>query len=461
MHDLNRYLKQPKGRRVWMYQRGVPERFKGADARYKTITKSTGKRDIYEARQVRDQLEEADNQYWAALDAGLSAETAQEKYDAALAMRTAKGTTWLVGDSYGEIIEGGELSKFEDTVNQTWRDVTGKNIGQLSREELNRAHPIVETILAGTLGTVDAPEPNFREEVRIWVEEMICLDWKGKSREQLRQWRNPIDRAVKNFEKVVGSDHPFLKTTRAQATQFFQWHNRRIIAGEITSDTGRRDIGILRKVWRARARFHGIDAPNPFRDLSWPRSKKKRPTFSDEWICTKFLSGDGLHTLNEQARRAFLALIETGCRPSELINLQSENIHVDEAIPHIHIRSMPGREIKNQASARRIPLVGVALAVFRQQPDGFPRYIDKDSSFSGVLNKYLRDNELRESSKHTVYGLRHSFETRMKASRLDLEMRKQLMGHSLDRPDYGEGFSLEHLQEALNSMALPYDPAVV
>jgi integrase len=125
------------------------------------------------------------------------------------------------------------------------------------------------------------------------------------------------------------------------------------------------------------------------------------------------------------------------------------------------IDGMPGREIKNQASVRRIPLVGAALAVFRKQPDGFPRYIDKDSGFSGVLNKYLRDNELRESPKHAVYGLRHSFETRMKAARLDLEMRKQLMGHSLDRPSYGEGFSLEHLQEALNSMALPFDPGVV
>ncbi len=80
-----------------MYQRGVPERFKGADSRYKTITKSTGKRDIHEARQVRDRFEEADNQYWAALDAGLSAETAQEKYDVAIAMREAMARPgWLV-----------------------------------------------------------------------------------------------------------------------------------------------------------------------------------------------------------------------------------------------------------------------------------------------------------------------------------------------------------------------------
>jgi hypothetical protein len=35
------------------------------------------------------------------------------------------------------------------------------------------------------------------------------------------------------------------------------------------------------------------------------------------------------------------------------------------------------------------------------------------------------------------------------------------MGHSLDRPDYGDGFSLERLHEALNGMALPFDPEMV
>ena len=63
---------------------------------------------------------------------------------------------------------------------------------------------------------------------------------------------------------------------------------------------------------------------------------------------------------------------------------------------------------------------------------------------------------MRETDAHTLYCIRHTFEDRMKAAGLDYEMRKELMGHSDDRADYGVGFSLEAKAEALMKMQLPF-----
>jgi hypothetical protein len=48
-------------------------------------------------------------------------------------------------------------------------------------------------------------------------------------------------------------------------------------------------------------------------------------------------------------------------------------------------------------------------------PEGFPRYRDKGGALSAVVNKYLRDNDLRPDENQTIYSLRHSFKDRLVA----------------------------------------------
>lgn len=67
-----------------------------------------------------------------------------------------------------------------------------------------------------------------------------------------------------------------------------------------------------------------------------------------------------------QARLIVYALIETGCRPSEIANLLPEDIRLGDAVPHIRIRPRKGREIKTQTSIREIPLVGVSLEAMKR-----------------------------------------------------------------------------------------------
>lgn len=54
--------------------------------------------------------------------------------------------------------------------------------------------------------------------------------------------------------------------------------------------------------------------------------------------------------LNEQVRHIIYALIEIGCRPSEIANLKSEHIYLNADVPFIRITPIDNREIKTLSS---------------------------------------------------------------------------------------------------------------
>ncbi|WP_444460531.1 hypothetical protein [Rhodobacter capsulatus] len=59
-----------------------------------------------------------------------------------------------------------------------------------------------------------------------------------------------------------------------------------------------------------------------------------------------------------------------------------------------------------------------------------------------------------ESDDHTLYSLRHSFEDRMLAAGIDDRIRRDILGHRLSRERYGDGATLEHMQQLLQATAL-------
>jgi hypothetical protein len=85
----------------------------------------------------------------------------------------------------------------------------------------------------------------------------------------------------------------------------------------------------------------------------------------------------------------------------------------------------------------------VSVTKFDDRPQGFPRYRDKSSNFSAVVNKYLMNNNLRPTKDHTVYSLRHSFKDRLIAAEAPDSLIESLMGYKTYRPKYGKGPSLE------------------
>lgn len=88
---------------------------------------------------------------------------------------------------------------------------------------------------------------------------------------------------------------------------------------------------------------------------------------------------------------------------------------------------------------RKIPVLGTSLDALRAFPEGFDRYRTNSASLSAAVNKFLKENGLKETDGHTMYGLRHAFEDRMLEARIDERIRRDLMGHALGRVRYGQG----------------------
>jgi integrase len=157
--------------------------------------------------------------------------------------------------------------------------------------------------------------------------------------------------------------------------------------------------------------------------------------------------------------------METGARPSELVNLTKDRIKLTANIPHISVEALeraddaPGRELKTVQSKRDIPLVGLALEAMRRHPDGFSRYFDKADNFSAAANKHFRKRKLLPTPKNTVYSLRHSFKDRLKDVECPEEMIDELMGHKIDKPKYDDGYGLRLKLKNIQAIAFTPRPA--
>ena len=274
----------------------------------------------------------------------------------------------------------------------------------------------------------------------------------GKSEDQIRRWKNPRMKAVKNFVAVVG-DVAIKDLTAEHMLDFREWWWEKIKTEGLTPNSGNKDLVHIGNVLRTVNTMKRLGLTLPLEGLSFKAGDKiTRPPFSTKWITDVVLKPGALVGLNGEARGILLGMINTGYRPSEGAGLLEAHIRLDCEVPHISIEA-DGRTLKSQASKRMIPLAGVSLAAFKEFPKGFPRYRD-GATLSATVNKFLRENGLLETPEHTMYGFRHAFEDRMLAAGVDERIRRDLFGHSLNRERYGAGASLEHLLRIVQSVAL-------
>ncbi|PLX37008.1 MAG: integrase [Hyphomicrobiales bacterium] len=420
--------------------RRVPKKYQAVDSRG-MIRVTLDTLDLATARARRDGMAEADDLFWAAALRGEAG--ARERYEAARARAAALGVKYQTAA--------------EIAANETAAQILAR-LDMIPNGSTGHAAQ-VEAVLGG----VTRPKTTLIEAFELYVDVIARDDVRDKSPKQLRIWRGLKLRAVNNFLACVGPRH-VEDISRADAQAFYHWWGERIRPSDdgtaaLSPSSGNRDIGNMRKLYGEFFRYHGEDdRPNPFRRLSFRERKISRPPFPTEWIRDVILKPGAMAALNSQARDIVLAMVETGCRPSELCNMPAECIRLDHAVPHISIRHRPGREIKTASSERDIPLLGVSLAAMRRNPQGFPRYRDNEDSLAALLGKYFRNNGLFPSPDHKIYSLRHSFEKRMQEAGIDGDLRKTLFGHKNDRPKYGDGGSLEYRRQELAKITLDYSP---
>lgn len=433
----------------WHYVRRVPVEVARLDGRgYVRIRLKT--RMIEIARMRRDDMEQADDLFWASLvrGEGSGRDDTEARYKAAQARAVALGFSYRTVD---ELVDGGDLAEVV------------RRVGALEKSNGNSDHEF-----ASLLGGADRPQVLVSDVLETYMEVIAPLELAGKSAKQVRSWKKIPARAVNNFIAVVG-DKPIDEISRADANRYFDWWQGRVLGtGEgvqVSGNTANRDIGNMRKIYRLHFKRLGDEArDNPFRNMVIPErksDKKKIPAFEAEFIERKMLVADAWGGLNVQAFLIVMAMIETGCRPSEICNLVASRIRLDAEVPYIKIDYDSARAIKNEASVREIPLVGVSLAAMAQAPDGFARYRDREDLLSAVLMKHFRRKSLLPSENHRIYSLRHSFEKRMLEAGIDYGLRCTLMGHSNDRPEYGDGGSLAFRRDKLEQIAFAVPPGLV
>eukprot|EP00752_Nemacystus_decipiens_P019150 g17206.t1 len=404
------------------------------------------------ARERRNAMEAADDALWATMQTTGKPPTEQMRavYDRAVDAAKALGFAYKTLEDIATGPTADLVSRIEALE------------GRVTPEEA-AAEPALDALLGGA----EEPQDTIREALEEYFQVEGPIENKGKSPKQIESWKKVKRRAVNNFITLRGNK-AMVSIDRVDGLAIYDWWAKRV-SGEadgkkLSGSSANRDIGNLRKLYREYFARRGIQRLNPFDGLSYatPKSLQQEvPPFPTDWIEKKFLVPEAWLGLNPQAALIFLSLIETGCRPSEVCNLQPFQIVLDHEIPHIDIRPRDDRAIKTEGSARRIPLVGVSLEAMQAAPKGFPQYHDKEDSLSATLLKHLRRRGLMPSENHIIYSIRHSFDDRTLEAKIDRDLRARLMGHAVDRPDYGEGGSLEFRRDQLLKIALPYPGSLI
>lgn len=311
-----------------------------------------------------------------------------------------------------------------------------------------------KAIAAALLGTAKQPVLRLSQcAEKMWP---LCGDrWVGRSELQIKKYKTPREAAVNDFISVIGNK--CLSTIeRADILKFRVELLKRIEKSEITGNTANKKLGHLKDLLMTVAINEEIDVDFKllFAETRLSEDGESRPPFDASFVQSQFLDGNLLAELNEQARALVLMMIETGARESELIGLTPEDYFLDAEIPHIWIRKNKLRTLKTKSSDRKIPLVGVSLTSAREVAlEGIVRYQGNPYSASGTINKYLADNGLKPTTKHSLYSLRHTFKDRLRDAGAPEEVIDELMGHKKSGPKYGRGHLLETKHEWLTKIA--------
>ncbi len=273
------------------------------------------------------------------------------------------------------------------------------------------------------------------------------------SPDQVRKWTSAKKRAVEILIEQKG-DKALHELTRDDALSYADWWEDRVVSGEVNAGTANKNISHIGGMIRAVTKRLALRLDNVFAGtrIEGGRDGNRKP-FELDFIRDVILAEGQLAELNDEARDVVYVVMETGARPSEIINLSKARIVLDAPIPYIRIKA-EGRLLKTDHSERDVPLVGMALDAMRRHPDGFPRYFDKGSNLSATLMKHFKKHDLLPSEKHSIYSFRHSFKDRLKAVEAPEELIDEMMGHSIDKPKYGDGYGLKLKLKYLHAIAL-------
>jgi integrase len=430
-HENGQYLTVRDG--VWHYLRRVPAEFAHLDKRgsikLSTKVKVAKDRTGTKAGRVAAKLNETHEAYWTGLAENRAVEAERAYADAIRLARTFsldyQTPTFTAQQPLLAVLERVEAT-----------NVQGRMDKPAARQAILGGVAKPRIMLSTLYSHYEAGQ-----RIRIST----------KSRNQTRKFKSAKKRAVEILIEQLKADKPLDELTREDAIGYVEWWEDRILSGDVKIGTANKNISHIAGMIKSVSKRLKLRLDNVFGGLLIEGGKDgSRPPFPIEHIRKVILADGKLAALNDQARDAIYIIMETGARPSEILNLSEQRIILKGDIPYIRIKAEDA-ELKTDHSERDVPLVGMALEAMLRHPKGFPRYLDNADSFSATAMKHFKKHKLLPSEKHKIYSFRHSFKDRLKAVKAPEELIDELMGHSIDKPKYGDGYGLkvklEYLQE--------------
>lgn len=279
----------------------------------------------------------------------------------------------------------------------------------------------------------------------------------GLTERKLQKLLNPKKLAVKKLIEFLGEDISLSSLTRSHAKAFHTELKNSIADKVILGNTAGKYITHLRVLIKKYYSEMDIEEDTVFDGLNFSYRENARPPFSVEFLKASWINNPVFNLMHPDARTLLFVMLDTGSHASELIGLIPEKeIVLDAKIPHIIIQHNERRNLKTSHRGRVIPLIGHALKAFKEHPVGFYRYSGSngEDKASAEINKFLKVNNLKETDKHVLYGLRHTFKDRLRNHGFDPELQNYLMGH-LDKSmgaHYGLGYGLEKSFEYMKKL---------
>lgn len=438
-------ITQISGRFYWVKR--IPKRYAavvlGDDGRPVTQVRQALHTDsVAEARVKAAQIEAARLAEWEATLAG-DRHGAAQHYAAARALAEARGFAYVPLQTLATADLGDLLARLTSLAQP----------GGLSGPAATEA----------VLGRVPAVLPTILE-VRDKYFSLTKTRHVKKSAEQLKRWEGKRTRAISNFLEVVAKRDPADKPiamavsaiTREDAIKFRDWWSGKVQSG-LKIDSANKDLTHLSEMLRTWAALTKTPFEDPFSGLRLEgKDESARPAFSRDWVKTRLLAEGALSGLNDEARDVFLAMINTGLRPSEITDAPVSDFVLGADVPFIRV-APNGRELKVAHTRRDIPLLGVSLEAAKRivARGGIKRYAHKANAWSATVNKFLTTNSLKEGPAHVAYSIRHYVENALLAAAVDDRVRADILGHKYDRPKYGDGGGLDGRRAALALISLP------
>lgn len=246
--------------------------------------------------------------------------------------------------------------------------------------------------LVANKGRISRPSPTLADAKRLYLQEKI----KGDINETQRKLR--LERVMGYLSHAIEADRPLDQLTREDAREVRDHMLRDL---DMKPTTVRRYLNDIRAVVTFGLTEFGVrDALNPFMRLEvrvQTTARDERSPIPSDTL--KAIRGRMADHAGSDLWQIWRILEGTGCRLGEITGLLVSDLYLDNSIPYLNLVHHPHRRLKNNASVRRVPLLGEALETTKEALKGagksnvlFPRYgrVRGADAASASLMKHVR-----------------------------------------------------------------------